>query len=384
MRTTDYAVVVPARDAAATLGACLEALADQADPVPEVIVVDDGSSDATGAIAEAWARDVDPARVGRARVIRQAPRGAAAARNAGFRAARAPIVLFTDADCRPLPDWSRHLVAALLDPGVAAAMGQLASDQRELVARLVQAEYADKQAATDARGELAFADTATAAFRTDVLHAIGGFDEGMAAVEDTELAFRLAAAGHRMAFVRAAVVRHQHPATWAAYARRKLRFGRWGAHAYLAHPRRIAGDGRTPGAMRLQLGLGALVLASAPVAAALSLVAIAADRPASPPGREAAALASLPLASTVLASTALLALIALVLASIPQAVRTARRGHGADVALATPLLVLLRTFALLVGLGIGAAERWAGRRRLPRPAPNALVAPLTGRYDDVR
>jgi glycosyltransferase involved in cell wall biosynthesis len=251
-------VIVPARNAGSTLAACLAALQRQqgvAGPW-EVIVVDDGSCDDTAAIAGAFP----------VRLLRQPPRGAAAARNAGARAATGAVLAFTDADCRPAPGWLAGLLAPFADDLVSGAQGLLASDQAGLMARMVQAEYADKQSHMLARGQVTFADTASAAYRATVFQAAGGFREDLAAVEDTELAFRLAAAGHTLVMAPDAVVYHRHPETLTAYARRKLRFGTWGAVAYRAFPERVVDDTRTPGSMRLQLVLapvllGALLLA---------------------------------------------------------------------------------------------------------------------------
>src|SRR5687768_9263299 len=89
-------VVVPAFNAARTLPACLDTLIRQEVGEPyEVIVVDDGSTDTTLAVAASYGPPV--------RVVRQPHRGPAAARNAGIRAASGEIVLFTDADCEPAP-----------------------------------------------------------------------------------------------------------------------------------------------------------------------------------------------------------------------------------------------------------------------------------------
>ena len=103
----DVSVIVPAQDAAATIGRTLAALAAQrVDSGFEIVVVDDGSSDATAAVAE---------RAG-ARVVRQAKRaGPAAARNAGVTAARGRLLAFTDADCEPAPSWLAAGAAALGD-----------------------------------------------------------------------------------------------------------------------------------------------------------------------------------------------------------------------------------------------------------------------------
>src|SRR5687767_11645745 len=95
----EASVIVPARDAEATLGDTLDALAGQEMSAEyEVIVVDDGSSDGTVAIAE-HAPGV--------KLLRQDRLGPGEARNTGARVARGRVLAFTDADCRPIPGWLR-------------------------------------------------------------------------------------------------------------------------------------------------------------------------------------------------------------------------------------------------------------------------------------
>jgi glycosyltransferase involved in cell wall biosynthesis len=100
-------VVVPARDAAGTLGATLAGLSAQTRAPHEVIVVDDGSSDATVAIAEA-----SPVVT---RVERARGEGPGAARNAGAAVATGDVLAFLDADCVPLPGWLAAGIGALDD-----------------------------------------------------------------------------------------------------------------------------------------------------------------------------------------------------------------------------------------------------------------------------
>ena len=104
MQFMDVSIVIPAFNAAATMGECLAAVAAQATDHGhcDVIVVDDGSSDETPLVAAEHG----------ATVIRQANQGQAAARNAGVQRSTAGIVVFTDADCVPAPAgwtgcWSR-------------------------------------------------------------------------------------------------------------------------------------------------------------------------------------------------------------------------------------------------------------------------------------
>src|SRR3954470_18484082 len=106
----DASLVIPARNALATLGLTLRGLADQvAAPPFEVIVVDDGSTDGTRELAQSFGgldlRVLDTT----------GGEGPGAARNRGAVEARADLLVFIDADCEPEPDWLANLVAAARD-----------------------------------------------------------------------------------------------------------------------------------------------------------------------------------------------------------------------------------------------------------------------------
>jgi glycosyltransferase involved in cell wall biosynthesis len=101
--TLPISVVIPAYQAETFLPRALGGVAQQTRRPAEVIVVDDGSTDATAAVAERFG----------ARVVRQANRGASAARNTGIREARFPWVALLDADDRWFPakletQWAAH------------------------------------------------------------------------------------------------------------------------------------------------------------------------------------------------------------------------------------------------------------------------------------
>jgi GT2 family glycosyltransferase len=110
----DLSVVIPSLNGAAGVDRCLRALAAQPDrPRLEIIVVDDGSSDSTAAVARAHGVTV---------IRHPRNRGLAAARNTGVSAATAGIVAFLDDDCEPEPGWAGHLLAGYAD-GVAGVGG---------------------------------------------------------------------------------------------------------------------------------------------------------------------------------------------------------------------------------------------------------------------
>src|SRR5688572_26039408 len=95
-------VVLAVRNGAGTLCACLDSLVAQDYPAGklEILVVDNGSTDATASLLTRY----HP----RIAVLESARRGASAARNCGITAARGDAIAFTDADCVAEPFWLRH------------------------------------------------------------------------------------------------------------------------------------------------------------------------------------------------------------------------------------------------------------------------------------
>lgn len=218
-------VVIPSRDRPGALEGCLRALTVQDEPPDELIVVDDASVD-----AESVARTVGT----RARLVRGAGRGPAAARNLGARMATGDLVVFTDDDCRPDPGWCRALRARAA-AGAAVVAGPTVVDHRSgAPARAAQVVTNHLVEASLAEGRVAFAPTSNLAVRADVLRALP-FDEAypLAAGEDRDWCDRLLASGRTIAFEADAVV-HHHPALdLAGFWRQQLRYGR-GAHRFRA------------------------------------------------------------------------------------------------------------------------------------------------------
>jgi hypothetical protein len=156
----------------------------------ELVVVDDGSTDGSAAASRAWAEQ-DPERSASLRLIAQENRGAAAARNAGWRAARGALILFLDADDR----WASHHVTELLDlvrdfPGAAL----YADAWAEIGADGTRREH-PFGIGSDRRGPLPcffeamssgpmIVSSSTAAAPKAFLERSGGFPEGVALGED--------------------------------------------------------------------------------------------------------------------------------------------------------------------------------------------------------
>jgi glycosyltransferase involved in cell wall biosynthesis len=224
-------------------------------------VVDDGSDDGSAEIAAAIAADRP------LRVIAGPGRGAAAALNVGFRAARFPIICQVDQDVTIRRGWMTHLVKALDDPRVAAAQGRYVIDASAPVgARVMAVDLEQRYAALGTTTD--HVCTGNTAYRADAAHAVGLFDETLGYGYDNDLSYRLRNAGHRLAFVRDATSVHHWRDTFASYLRQQYGFGYGRLDVVSKHPSRIGGDRVSRAGMMLHpiglaIGLGLFVLAAA-------------------------------------------------------------------------------------------------------------------------
>lgn len=215
-------VVVPTRDRPRALTECLAALERQTAADFEVVVVDDGSVD-----AEAVAAVVDTAP--HARCVVGGGHGPAAARNLGASAATAPIVCFTDDDCRPDPGWLEAMVAAV-DGGAAAVAGPTLNGRPADVfatASQVITNHLAEFSLDPVTGTVGFAPTSNVACRAEV-HRAHPFDDSypLAAGEDREWCTRLASQGVKLVWVPEAVVAHHQDLSGRGFWRQQVRYGR--------------------------------------------------------------------------------------------------------------------------------------------------------------
>jgi glycosyltransferase involved in cell wall biosynthesis len=223
-------VVVPTYRRHDLLERCLAALVEQTFPAEafEVIVADDAASAATERLVREWTLRSG----GRIRYLAvQHGHGPAAARNAGWRAARAELIAFTDDDCVPDAKWLIEGYRAFADSaGTDAAWGRIVmplppepTDYERDAAGLERSEFV----------------TANCFCRRDALVEAGGFDEQFTAAwrEDADLYFSLLERDKTVVHLPVAVVVHPvRPASWGVSLKqqRKVVFD---ALLYKKHPR---------------------------------------------------------------------------------------------------------------------------------------------------
>lgn len=245
------AVVVPTYNRAPSLARLLDAI--DPDEVAalgaEIVVVDDGSSDGTADVVAASSLPVH--------LVRQANQGPAAARNAGWRAATAPIVVFVDDDCVPQPGWLTDHAAAFDDERIAGAGGTIEALVGGFVADFVTADGSvdhGRAPGGDADADPTYLVTANASFRRTALVEAHGFAEHyraeregatgrITAGEDVDLCWRLVDAGWRLVRADGATVAHDHRIAVPALVRTYLRQGRARRSLGRRHAGRGAGEG---------------------------------------------------------------------------------------------------------------------------------------------
>lgn len=217
-RSPTTSVVIPVKDDARLLARCLTALRAQDTAADEIIVVDNGSSDDSAAVALAAG----------ARVLRCADPGVPAAASAGYDAATGDLILRLDADCEPDVGWIRAVVHAFGDDAdVAAVTGRARFTDgpvalREPLARLYLGAYSAVLGVTLGHrplfgSNLAFRREAWCAVRADVHR------DDPEVHDDLDLAFHLGEGHHIVALPGTSMGMSMRPFTAGHFGRRMRR-----------------------------------------------------------------------------------------------------------------------------------------------------------------
>ena len=192
-------VIVPVRNGAATLPACLDGLSAQLIPPRQTVVVDNGSDDGSAELAHRHPVGVH--------LVYEPRPGSYAARNAGLVAADGEVLAFTDADCVPSPEWLQAGLAALETVDIAAGhVSPLVSRSPSIWEKFDAGHHVDQRKYV---AESGFGATANLLVRREVFAEVGPFDAALRSGGDREFCRRAVRSGFRLGYVADAVVRHQ-------------------------------------------------------------------------------------------------------------------------------------------------------------------------------
>ena len=267
-------VVIPVKDRADELRACLTSLQQLDYPRQqlEIVVVDDGSSDHTPAVArELGAVLVDSGAVAG---------GPALARNRGAQVAGGEILAFIDSDCIASPQWLMELLPVFAEGKVAAVGGlvdgmydESALDRYEAV--MSSLNLGGREMSGSSGDDTFYLPSCNLLVRKEAFMAAGGFRVALQVGEDVDLTWRLRDAGWKIVYLPEGRVMHAHRSRLWPFMKRRFDYGTSEGLLKQLHP----GRGKKmalPAVLTIVLGLlaGALVARSLlplPVAAVVLL-----------------------------------------------------------------------------------------------------------------
>jgi GT2 family glycosyltransferase len=241
-------VVVCAYNAESTMRECLESLTKLSYPSYEAVIVDDGSKDHTGAIADEYPQF---------KIIHQPNCGLSAARNVGMAAATGDIIAYLDSDAVADPDWLTYLAWKFKSTDHVGVGGpNLPPPEEGWLANCVASApgspthiLLDDEIAEHIPG-------CNMAFRKEALAAIEGFDTSYtAAGDDVDICWRLQERGHTIGFSPAAIVWHHRRKSIKSYLKQQMGYGKAEAMLLQKHPDRFNAVGCARWAGRIYGGI---------------------------------------------------------------------------------------------------------------------------------
>jgi cellulose synthase/poly-beta-1,6-N-acetylglucosamine synthase-like glycosyltransferase len=211
-------VVIPARNAEATIGQCISSVLAQRPAPMQVIIVINDSADQTAHISKSFGKKV--------KVLALQEKGSYAARNEGIRHAKGDILVFLDADCIPQKGWLAHLMRSFSDPSVAIVGGAITALRKENALQRFCDVFCHEQERFMLSSPPFFA-TANMAIRRNWKGEGMLFNSSLCYGGDVEICARMRKKGGRLHYASGAIVKHSYPSSLLDFVSRHVRYG-WG------------------------------------------------------------------------------------------------------------------------------------------------------------
>ncbi len=234
--TPKVSVVIPIYNGEADLPELLNCLFSQTYPKDKVeyLLIDNNSSDRTLAILKTTAENspitIQP-------LSENNIQSSYAARNTGIKAATGEIIAFTDADCRPQPQWLKTLIQPFINPEVVIVAGEIVA----LPGTSLLEQFADKQETLSQKHTLThkfcpYGQTANLAIHRHVFHTSGLFRPYLTTGGDADICWRILKANlGKLEFAIDAIVEHRHRINIKELASQWRRYGRSNRYLHELH-----------------------------------------------------------------------------------------------------------------------------------------------------
>ncbi|MCU0533291.1 MAG: glycosyltransferase [Hydrococcus sp. Prado102] len=222
-------VIVPIYNGEADLPGLIECLEAQTYPCDRVeyLLVNNNSSDRTAQILENAAASHPTEKITIHHLTENKIQSSYAARNNAIRVAKGEILAFTDADCRPLPDWVEKLVIPFSNPTVGIVVGELAA----LAGKTFLEQYAERcqlmaQKWLVEHTFLPYGQTANLAIRKQVFEKVGLFRSYLTTGGDADICWRIQQqTDYKLEYAPKAIIRHRHRSNLQDFKSQWRRYG---------------------------------------------------------------------------------------------------------------------------------------------------------------
>lgn len=246
MKYPQVTILIPIRNVAKYINACLDALLNQTYPKDkyQVWLLDNHSDDGTLEIIKKYPQD-------RVRVLQIGVHSPPIKYNKILPQIKTPLIGFVDSDANVSKDWLRLVVEPLQDPQVAGASGLILTENKDkLIPRIIGYELQDRYEKMPK--EITRIATMHVVYKKDVLEEIGGFLETSKTGYDSDIGYRINEAGYKIINVPQATVRHNHRESLWGFFKQQYEYGIYGLIRFLKMPKIAKGDKVTSSWMIIQ------------------------------------------------------------------------------------------------------------------------------------
>lgn len=232
-------VIIPIYNGEADLPDLVPCLWEQTYPADRVeyLLVDNNSGDRTADLIKTLAQDSAERGVQMKILQENTIQSSYAARNRGIKAAQGEILVFTDADCRPCPNWLTELVKPFSNSTVGLVAGEITGlPSQNLLEAFAARQDTLSQKHTLAHAFCPYGQTANLAVRRSALALSGLFRPYLTTGGDADLCWRiLRYTDWRIVFAEKALVQHRHRSTLRELRRQWQRYGRSNRYLHELH-----------------------------------------------------------------------------------------------------------------------------------------------------
>ncbi len=227
-------IIIPVKNNEATISKCLTSIFELNYENYEIILINDGSSDATGNILHEFKiKSVDLDKIKNFKIIETSNVGPSKARNIAIKESKGEFVAFTDGDCIVHKEWINELIKGFVSHIIAGVGGDQQSPQDDtefgkLVHRFMKSTgfVIDYVKSSSKIIEVEHNPTCNVMYRKEIFSRVGYFLEGLWPGEDVELDYRIKKAGYKLLFNPGAIVYHYRPDNIKKFVNMMERYGK--------------------------------------------------------------------------------------------------------------------------------------------------------------